>query len=209
MTDKNYRHKLVIVDRSGSMFSCAHEMRAALDSYFDESAKVEGKTLVDYVQFDNVYEHVLRDTPVTEARATLNPRGATALLDAVGKSVTELGARFAALPEHARPDAVEVVVVTDGYENASKEWTASAVKELVERQRDEWNWDFVFLGANLDAPTVAAGFGFDPNKSITYDTRNIASASAALNNYTTRSAKAGAAGNTFTYEEREAQGVEN
>ena len=190
MTDSNYTQILVIADRSGSMsWQNAHiEMQNALNEYFKAQAKVEGKCLVDYVQFDSTYELVYEDKPVDAAKAIIEPRSSTALLDAVGRGTTELGLKLKALPEAHRPGKVQVVIVTDGGENASREWTYEQVKALVELQTEKYNWDFVFLGANIDAPTVGAAFGIQHDKAMTfdiYDQQSLGATSASLSNYST------------------------
>jgi hypothetical protein len=167
------------------MSSCAAEMRNALDTFFKDQSEVKGTCLVDYVQFDNKIETVFTDRYISEAEAVLQPRGATALLDAVGKSVTELGERLAGKNEQDRPGTVIVVVVTDGYENASQEWNADKVKELIKQQEDKYNWNFTFLGANMDAVAVGASFGFSSDTSMTFDTHYVGAASASLSNYAT------------------------
>lgn len=209
MTDKNYTHLLIIVDRSYSMMTCATEMRKALDSYFKEQGEVEGKCLVDYIQFDTEYEVAFTDRDVKYAEAVLVPRGSTALLDAVGRGVTDLGVKLARKPEAKRPGLVQVVVVTDGYENASREWTAEKVRELIKEQEAKYSWDFVFLGANMDAQQVGASFGFDPGKSMTYDVNAAHIMTGSLSSYTTNTRAFAAAGAStesvnFTDEDREA-----
>lgn len=185
MTDSNYTHILAIVDRSGSMHSCKTEMRNALDTFFKDQAQEDGKCLVDYVQFDQKYEKVFEDREVASAEAVLEPRGSTALLDAVGKASVELGEKLAGKAEGERPGLVQVVVVTDGYENASQEWNAESVRTLIKQQEEKYGWDFVFLGANMDAQQVGRSFGFNPDKSLTYDTNNTGAMSASLSGYTT------------------------
>lgn len=205
MTDSNYTHLLVIVDRSGSMSGLEQDMIGGINSYFAEQAKLDGKCLVDYAQFDTIYEEVFTDTPVADAKAVLVPRGGTALLDAIGKAATDLGKKLADKPEDERPGTVLVVVVTDGYENSSTEWTNAGVKALIKNQEDKYNWQFTFLGANMDAVAVGASFGFNPNTSLTYDTSNIAAASASLHAHTHRVRGGDFTG--YTSEERAAQGV--
>ena len=205
MTNSNYTHLLVVVDRSGSMFGCCNDMIGGLDSFFAEQAELDGTCLVDYVQFDDHYEIVFEDVPVAEAKAQLEPRGSTALLDAVGKSVTDLGKKLAEKDEADRPGLVMVVVVTDGYENASRDWDAKSIKELIKQQEDEWNWQFTFLGANMDAVAIGASFGFSPQYSLTYDVNNVVAASASLNAHPTRSRLGDFKG--YTQDERDAQGV--
>ena len=189
MTNPNKTHLLTIVDRSGSMSYVAADMRGGLDTFFKEQSELDGECLVDYVQFDTEYEKVFEDTPVADAKAVLVPRGGTALLDAIGKGVTELGEKFAHLDEDSRPGTVLVVVVTDGEENSSREWSADTVKALIKQQEDEWGWKFTFLGANIDAVAVGAQFGFAADSSLTYSTANIGQTMSSLNTYvgTTRS----------------------
>lgn len=212
MTNPNYTHLLVIVDRSGSMFSIARDMVGALDQLFKDQAEQAGTCLVDYVQFDDQYEVAFTDKPLSQAKAVLYPRGSTALLDAVGKAVTELGTKLSDKSEDDRPGLVQVVVVTDGYENASREWTADKIKSLIRQQEDQYNWDFIFLGANMDAVAVGTSFGFDASKSLTYSTNNTKGMTMAASGYVTRSRNATLAGasvtsNAFTEDEREDQGV--
>lgn len=190
MTDSNYTHILAIVDRSGSMaWGMAHvEMANALNEFFKEQANVEGKCLVDYVQFDNVYEKVFSDTPVVEAKAVIKPRGGTALVDAIGQGTKELGDKLAEMKEVHRPGKVLVVVVTDGAENSSHKFTANAVKKLITKQQDEYDWDYVFLGANIDAVSTGALYGFKADKSMTFDIynhENVGATSVSLSNYAT------------------------
>lgn len=185
MTNPNYTHIAAVVDRSGSMMRCANDMIGGLDSFFAEQAKLDGTCLVDYAQFDDDYELVFENKPVDTARATLQPRGLTALLDAVGKTVTTLGEKLAGMDEDSRPGKVLVVIVTDGVENASTDWTYDSVKELIERQTDEYQWDFVFLGANIDAPEVGAKFGIQYDKAMTFNTGKAGQTMSSLSTYTT------------------------
>lgn len=205
MTDSNYTHLLVVVDRSGSMASVAQDMIGGINEFFSEQSKLDGKCLVDYVQFDDEYELVFEDVAVSEAKAQLSPRGFTALLDAVGRAATYLGKKLADKTEGDRPGTVLVLVVTDGYENASHEWTAESVRALIKKQEDEYNWQFTFLGANMDAVAVGASFGFNSDHSLTYDTGNTQVAFAAASAHVTRSRLGDFTG--YTQEERDAQGV--
>jgi hypothetical protein len=161
------------------------EMQNALNTYFKEQAELEGDCLVDYVQFDNQYEKVFENIPVGEAEAVIEPRGGTALLDAIGRGATELGEKLKAMRPAKRPGTVLVVVVTDGHENASKEWNSDMVKELVRKQEDNYNWEFVFLGANIDAVATGALYGFKGSNSMSYDTKYTGQTVAALSNFST------------------------
>lgn len=190
MTDANYTHILAIVDRSGSMAAgnANVEMASALNEYFKSQSELDGKCLVDYVQFDSHYEVVFADTEAAEAVAVIQPRGATAMLDAIGKGVVDLGRKLKALPEVHRPGKVQVVIVTDGYENASHKWNYDSIKTLVEKQTNDYNWDFVFLGANIDAPAVGAQFGIQNDKAMTFniaDSAAVGATTASLSAYST------------------------
>lgn len=161
-------------------------MTEALNEFFQGQAAIEGKCLVDYVQFGTQYDKVYEDKPVAEAEAVFNISGSTALLDAIGRGTTELGAKLKALPEAHRPERVLVVVVTDGYENSSREWGAVGVKALIKQQEETYKWDYVFLGANIDAVAVGADFGFQADKSMTFnihDSGATGATSASLGNY--------------------------
>jgi hypothetical protein len=202
MTDPKYSALLLIIDRSGSMSSIRDEMVGSLTTVLRDQAKQPGMLTVDVVTFDDRIEttHVHADPSTIEVE--LEPRGMTALLDAIGIGATEFGGRLAAMPEHARPANVLVVVATDGMENASHEWTRKSVKQLLDRQRDDYAWDFVFLGANQDAITTGAELGFARESSIDFDAEGgavqavVASASAYLS--TNRTGKRG----SFTEEDR-------
>lgn len=189
MTNSELSLFAALLDRSGSMQSIAENTRLGFDAYIDGQRAQPGRSLVTLAQFDNQFEVVYRNRPLDEVPAlTLEPRGGTALLDAIGRFVTEIGAGLAALPEHERPGDVTVVVMTDGYENASMEWTAEAVRALIAQQESVYSWDFVFLGANMDAVAVGTGLGFRAGKSLTYDAHPAAVAGAwdAVTAYTDR-----------------------
>ena len=183
------------------MISCADEMRTALSTFFNDQSKEPGVCLVDYVQFDNQYDKVYEDVEVSKAGATLDPRGSTALLDAVGKGTIELGDKLRKKDESERPGNVIVVVVTDGHENASQEFSYTAVNTLVTEQQDRWNWKYIFLGANIDAEAVGARFGFKRGSTMTYDTGNtqavMATASGLVSQY-----RGGNHGASFSDEDR-------
>jgi hypothetical protein len=98
----------------------------------------------------------------------LDPRGSTALLDAMGRLVTDAGARLAALPEDQRPGTVVVAVMTDGLENASREWTHAGVRELVDQQTQAYGWQFLYMGADQDAVEVGTRLGIDAAHAMTW-----------------------------------------
>ena len=168
MTDPNYTAMLLVIDRSGSMASIRDDMVGGLTAMLAEQAAEPGLLTVDIVTFDTEIEQQCSMADPKTVTVTLDPRGATALYDAVGQSVTEFGRVLAALPEHARPETVQVVVVTDGDENSSREFGRDDVRALVTQQREQYAWDFVFLGANQDAVFAGQRLGFDADSSMTY-----------------------------------------
>lgn len=170
MTDSNKTLIAALLDRSGSMDSIAADMRGGFDAYIAAERGQPGVTLVTLAQFDDRYDVVYDNLPIASVPPlVLEPRGMTALLDAIGRFVTEIGAGLAALPEDERPGEVTVLVMTDGHENASTQLTKDVVRELISRQETVYGWDFVFLGANMDAVHVGSDMGFAPGKSLTYD----------------------------------------
>lgn len=201
MTDPDYTHIAVVVDRSGSMFGIRADMIGGLDELFKSQAGLPGKCLVDYAQFDTEYELVFEDTDISKAKAQLDPRGGTALLDAIGITVANLGKKLADLSEDARPGKVLVVVVTDGEENSSKEYKKTDIKALVEKQESEFSWNFVFLGANMDAVSEGMNMGVTRGSTLTFDPNNIPVAMASVNAYTTAYRSKGSA--AFTDEDRQ------
>lgn len=183
MTDPNYTALLFVIDRSGSMASIRDEMVGGLNAVLAAQAAEPGLTTVDVVSFDNLIEYEHRFAAPGEFAITLEPRGGTALYDAVGFAISEFGTALAALPELARPGVVQVVVVTDGEENSSREWRSGTVRAAITRQREQYGWDFTFLGANQDAVLTARTMGIDPAQALSYDASDAAVplAAAALN----------------------------
>lgn len=207
MTDPNYSAMLLIIDRSGSMMGIRDDMVLGLTKMLHEQAAMLGLLTVDIVNFDNQIEYQCSLTDPKDVVVELEPRGGTALYDAIGTGVNTFGATLAALPEHARPGAVQVVVVTDGQENSSREYTAGEVHRLVTRQTKTYGWDFVFLGANQDAVLNGAKLGFDADKALTFapEVDQIAAMTGTLSRYVTKTRTHGSRG--FTSEERKDAGA--
>lgn len=168
MTDPNFTALLLVIDRSGSMQTIRDDMVGGLEALLAEQAALPGLLTVDIVTFDTEIELQVSQAAASDVKIVLEPRGATALYDAVGVAVTGFGSLLAGLPEHARPGVVQVVVVTDGEENSSREWSAPGVKALVRQQSEDYGWDFVFLGANQDAVLTGHALGFDADSSMTF-----------------------------------------
>jgi len=169
MTDQNLTHIYFLLDRSGSMASIRSETIAGFDAFIAEQRTAPGACRVTLAQFDDTYDEVYADRDVAAVPSLeLTPRGCTALLDALGRLIITAGERLAALPETERPGSVIVGVMTDGLENASRDWTHARIKELIERQTREYAWEFLYLGADQDAIEEGAKMGFARGKSATY-----------------------------------------
>ena len=150
----------LVVDRSGSMQSIREDAEGGVNAFLQEQAKQPGEALLTLVQFDTEYEFVHRGVPIKHVPAyTLMPRGNTALLDAVGRAINETGERLSKMAETDRPGLVVFVIMTDGLENSSQEFTKAQIKQQIEEQQSKYSWQFTFLGANQDAFAEAGGMG--------------------------------------------------
>ncbi len=185
MTDPNYTGLLLVIDRSGSMTRIRDDMVGGLTAMLAKQAAEKGKLTVDIVTFDDrIKQQVTMGNP-KKVKIKLEPRGSTALYDAIGMAVTSYGRTLEAMPEDSRPGVVQVVVVTDGKENASVEYSADAVRDLVHHQTAVYNWDFVYLGANQDAVLTSAALGFAADSAMTFvaATANVDALSGSLGRY--------------------------
>jgi len=203
-----------ILDRSGSMKDVRSDTIGGFNTFIQAQRALPGECVASLVQFDDLYEPMYSAKPIQEAplltTETFVPRGWTALLDAIGRTIIETGKSLAAMPEDQRPEKVIFVILTDGGENASKEFTREKVFEMIGHQRDVYLWDFVFLGANQDAIAVGAGLNISAASSMTYaaNAAGTQSAFVSASNYTahTRSVGGAAAGaSAFTAEDRDEQ----
>lgn len=169
MTDPTKTHIEFLLDRSGSMAAIKLDVEGGFTTFIAEQRAHPGACTVSLSQFDDHYETVYTALPVAAAPPlVLVPRGMTALLDAIGRTVVALGERLAALSEHERPGTVIVAIMTDGLENASTEFTRPAIKALIETQEREFSWQFLYMGANQDAIEVGEGLGVRRDRSLTY-----------------------------------------
>lgn len=172
MTNPDLRHIAVVLDRSGSMQSVKDDTEGGLKAFLEDQREVEGRTLVSLYQFDDQYEVVYENRPVAEVPDfTLHPRGMTALLDAVGRTIAKVGEDFAKRPDAERPGEVVMVILTDGHENASSEYSRARVREMITHQQDKYGWVFVFLGADQDAFAAAGGMGIAADQALSYSSK--------------------------------------
>lgn len=156
MTKPNSSEIVVLLDRSGSMSRIQLDMEGGFNTFIDQQRKAQalsgGDCRVSLFQFDDVFETVYTGLQLTEVPPLqLVPRGNTALWDALGRAITVTGERFARMPDFNRPAKVVFVLVTDGQENASREFQASRVREMIKHQEAKYSWGFIYLGS---APTT-------------------------------------------------------
>lgn len=169
---ENLTEMVFVLDRSGSMISLTADTIGGFNELIEKQKKIEGDAYVTTVLFDHEYE-VLHDHVALGEVAPLTDReyfarGGTALLDAVGRTINTVGVRLAATPEEERPAHVVFVITTDGMENASREYTAKQVREMVEHQQQKYSWQFVFLGANMDAVSEAGKLGISASHAANF-----------------------------------------
>lgn len=196
-----------IVDRSGSMYSIAEKTTAGVLKFIGDQKKIEGKLAsLKVVQFDHAYDVIYDVNDINEVDEeafvkAYSPRGSTALLDAIGRTIFEMKEKLDKMAIEERPKRVVIAVITDGEENASREYKLDQIKKMIQ-ENEALGWDFLFLGASLNAVKVAQNMGFSGEKSSAYATGNIGTCMGNL------SAKFSQARNDeeikFTQEERDA-----
>jgi hypothetical protein len=196
MTKPNSTLIVVVLDRSSSMLSVVDATIEGYNAFVAKQREQPGEAVMDFVQFDNEYTPVFQNVPLADVplltRETYVPRGTTALLDAVGIKMTEVGNRLAALPEYERPSKVIFVIQTDGAENASRKYNIDSIREMIKTQRDVYSWEFIFLGANIDAVAVGANYGMNAANSLSYNADPLSSQKAfVVAAYTTSASRAG------------------
>lgn len=159
----------VILDRSGSMDSCKTGMEKAFDSFIQEQRKVEGECKVSLVQFDIEYEEVYSDLDIQNIpKLHLQPRNMTALYDAIGKTIVNMKTKYSTKTF----DKIICIIITDGYENASHEYSLQNVSEMI-KQGQKDGWQFVFLGANINVEHVRTSLGIRGSSAASYQSTNV------------------------------------
>ena len=177
---KNMTEIVFILDRSGSMSGLETDTIGGFNSMIEKQKKENGEALISTVLFDNVSEVIHDRVPVQKVEPMTDRdysvRGCTALLDAIGGAIHHIGnvhkyARNEDVPEHTL-----FVITTDGMENASRRYDSEKVKKMIERQKEKYGWEFLFLGANIDAAKEAARFGISSDRAVTYKCDEIGTA---------------------------------
>lgn len=170
---KDLTEVVFILDRSGSMSGLESDTIGGYNSMLEKQKKEKGEAIFSTVLFDD-YCTVLHDR---EAISEVNPiseneyfvRGCTALLDAVGGAIHHISKVQKKMPEEDRPEKTLFIITTDGMENSSKKYTYKKVKKMVEKKKADKGWEFIFLGANIDAIDVAGRFGVAANRAVRYE----------------------------------------
>ncbi|PKM57651.1 MAG: hypothetical protein CVU98_04995 [Firmicutes bacterium HGW-Firmicutes-3] len=169
---KGLTELVFVLDRSGSMGGLESDTIGGFNSVLTKQKAEAGEANITTVLFDDKYE-LLHDRfnlhkikPITEKEYYV--RGTTALLDAIGKTIHKMGNIQKYAAEDERAEKVMFVIITDGMENASVEYSYDQIKKMIKRQKKKYGWEFIFLGANIDAMETAGRFGIDKDRAANY-----------------------------------------
>jgi len=169
---KNLTELVFILDRSGSMAGLELDTIGGFNSMIAKQKREAGEAVISTVLFDNSSE-VIHDRvdiqkiePMTEKQYYV--RGCTALLDAIGGAIHHIGNVHKYARDEDRPEHTLFIITTDGMENASHKYSSDRVKQMIERQKAQYGWEFLFLGANIDAVETAGNFGIDADRAVNY-----------------------------------------
>lgn len=170
---KGLTEVVFILDRSGSMSGLEADTIGGFNSMIDRQKKEEGEAYISTVLFDDETEVLYDRVPVSKVEPMNDRqyyvRGCTALLDALGGAIHHIGNVHKYAREEDRPEKTLFIITTDGMENSSCQYSYDKVKKMVERQKKKYGWEFLFLGANIDAIEVAGKFGISANRAINYE----------------------------------------
>lgn len=162
-----------IIDRSGSMSGLEEDTIGGYNSMLKKQQIEEGEARVTTVLFDNEYKIVHDRGDIREIRPLTDKeyfvRGTTALLDAIGTTINKIVSATKNTKKEYQADKVMFVIITDGMENSSREYTYEKVKKMIERQKENYKWEFIFLGANIDAVETASRFGIAEDRAANYN----------------------------------------
>lgn len=174
---KNLTELVFILDRSGSMSGLESDTIGGYNALLEKQKKEEGEAIITTVLFDDNYE-LLHDRinirgikPITDKEYYV--RGTTALLDAVGRTIQKIINVQKHTSDEEKAENVMVVITTDGMENASREYTYKKIKDMIENQKTKYGWEFIFLGANIDAIATAEKFGISEDRATNYKADSI------------------------------------
>ena len=174
---KNLTELVFILDRSGSMAGLEADTIGGFNAMIEKQRGEPGEAVISTVLFDNetevIHDRIPLDSVPRLTEKEYYVRGCTALLDAVGGAIHHIGNVHKYAREEDRPEKTLFVITTDGMENASRRYTYDKVKAMIERQRETYGWEFLFLGANIDAAREAARFGIRADCAADYHADSI------------------------------------
>lgn len=175
--NNNLTEIIFLLDRSGSMEGLVKYTIGGFNSFINNQKNESGEAKLTTVLFDDRYEILYNGVDIKIVNKMTDKeyftRGMTALLDAIGKTINEVGIRLNNTLEENRPSKVIFVITTDGEENSSYEFSQNTIKEMIERQTNKYNWQFIFLGANIDAIGIAKKFGISDKFASSYTSSSI------------------------------------
>ncbi|WP_245308395.1 vWA domain-containing protein [Halalkalibacter urbisdiaboli] len=172
MMNEQVTEIIFLLDRSGSMAGLEEDTIGGFNALVERQSQLDGDTLLTVVLFDDSYEILWNGIDAKNIKLTNQEyyvRGCTALLDAIGKTIVDVRARIAKATDVQKPGKVLFVITTDGMENASREFTYTKVKQLIHHQEDKHNWEFMFIGANMDAASEADHIGINMEHAYTFE----------------------------------------
>ena len=177
---KGYTEIIYILDRSGSMGGLESDTIGGFNSMMEQQKKTGEKAVVSTVLFDDVYEVIHDRVPIEKVEKMTDKqyyvRGCTALLDAVGGAIHHIGNVHKYAREEDRPEKTIVVITTDGMENASCKYSRDKIEKMVKRQQKKYGWEFIFIGANIDAYAEAQKYGIRRDRAVNYVCDDIGTA---------------------------------
>jgi len=173
----NLTEIVFILDRSGSMSRLVEDTIGGFNSFIKTQKKEVGEAVLTTILFDDQYEILHNGVDIKDVKPMTtkeySARGMTALLDAIGKTINNVGDRLNKTNEDDKPSKVIFVITTDGQENTSKEFKQSQIKKMIEHQTNTYNWQFLFLGANIDAVGTAQSFGISGQFASNYTANSV------------------------------------
>lgn len=181
MTKPNFTHIVALLDKSGSMEVVKNDTIGGFNTFIEEQKRVPGEATLTLVQFSSDCVTTYSDVPLNHVAPltveTYRPGGWTALNDALAKTITDVGVKLASKPENERPSKVVFLVMTDGAENKSVAYAGhhglKKLSSMVSHQKDKYSWEFVFIGANIDAFATGELYGFGAGQTIAYTSNSI------------------------------------
>ncbi len=177
---KNLTEIVFILDRSGSMAGLEDDTIGGFNAMIEKQKNEEGDAFVSTILFDNYIEVIHDRVDIRKVRPMTRRdyyvRGCTALLDAVGRTIRHIGNVHKYAREEDRPEKTLFVITTDGMENASREYSYERVRRMIEHEKEKYGWEFIFLGANIDAAREAARFGITEDRAVNYHADSVGTA---------------------------------